>query len=69
MRLGLCIRRTAERAWPQGSRGGCGCQPRAVPARARLLVEEYAGNDFQGISATVHHRERGEDLSLNRAAL
>ncbi len=33
--------------------------------RAReLLVEEYAGNDFQGISATVHQRERGEDLAL-----
>ncbi|MBK6277442.1 MAG: OB-fold domain-containing protein [Gammaproteobacteria bacterium] len=33
--------------------------------RARdLLVTEYAGNDFQGISATVHRRERAEDLAL-----
>jgi 3-hydroxy-3-methylglutaryl CoA synthase/uncharacterized OB-fold protein len=33
--------------------------------RAReLLPGEYGGNDFQGISATVHHRERAEDLAL-----
>jgi hydroxymethylglutaryl-CoA synthase len=33
--------------------------------RAReLLVTEYAGHDFQGISATVHQRERGENLAL-----
>jgi len=33
--------------------------------RAReLLAGEYAGNDFQGISATVHHRERAEDIAL-----
>lgn len=33
--------------------------------RAReLIATEYAGNDFQGVSATVHHRERAEDLAL-----
>jgi uncharacterized OB-fold protein len=27
-------------------------------------AEEWAGHDFQGISATVHFREREENLSL-----
>ncbi len=33
--------------------------------RAReLLIEEYQGHDFQGISATVHYRDRAANLAL-----
>ena len=63
--LGLRFRRKAEaRMTARLARRLPLTSPDQYRRARELLVTEYAGNDFQGISATVHRRERAEDLAL-----
>jgi hydroxymethylglutaryl-CoA synthase len=63
--LGLRFRRKAEaRMSARLARRLPLTSPEQYRRARELLVTEYAGNDFQGIAATVHHRERAEDLAL-----
>ena len=64
--LGLRFHRAAKARFPARIAHRLALSGIEQYRRAReLLVEEYQGHDFQGISATVHYRDRGDDLALS----